>query len=187
MTVPAATPVTVARIAADLGGEVLGDPHTPILRISPLDAAAGDAISFLASARLRAKLDTSGAGCVIVNPALREAVAPRRSAILAPDPYLYYARLTQWWKRRQPRTAGAWGAPDRRDRSWRPRGPQRPRRCPHAVVGPDAELAAGVDLGPNVVIGAGATIGLPAPALPPPCSWATAATSVRAAWCMAEP
>jgi UDP-3-O-[3-hydroxymyristoyl] glucosamine N-acyltransferase len=35
---------------------------------------------------------------VIVSPAMREAAAARGAFIVADDPYLYFARVTQLWK-----------------------------------------------------------------------------------------
>ena len=48
----------------------------------------------------------SAAACVIVAPAFRDAAAARGAVIVSADPYLYFARLTQWWaERTQPRAA----------------------------------------------------------------------------------
>lgn len=132
--------VTVAEIAAALGGELLGDGRRVIERIGPLQGATEQTISFLAQPRLRAQLDLSAAGCVIVEPGLREAVAARPAVILTPQPYLYFARLTQWWAQRT-----------------RPR--QREGVMPQAVVYPGARLGDGVFVGPFAVIEAGAVVG----------------------------
>ena len=89
----------LADIAALLGGDLLGDPDTVVQRIATLDDAGADAISFLAHAKYQSQLAGSGAGCVIVGPAAREAAAARGAAIVCADPYLAFARLTQWWAR----------------------------------------------------------------------------------------
>ena len=89
--------VRTAELAAHLGGELVGDAGLVLRGIAPLDSAAGDDISFLASSRHAAQLAGTAAGCVVVAPQLREQAAQRPAAILSPDPYLYYARLSQWW------------------------------------------------------------------------------------------
>jgi UDP-3-O-[3-hydroxymyristoyl] glucosamine N-acyltransferase len=89
--------VTVAEIVDRLGGHCVGDAQLVIDRIAPLDRAGPSHITFLSHPRYRAQLEQSAAGCVIVAPALAEDAAARGTAIVAPDPYLYYARLSQWW------------------------------------------------------------------------------------------
>jgi UDP-3-O-[3-hydroxymyristoyl] glucosamine N-acyltransferase len=132
--------VNAGEIAAVLGGELVGDPLTPIARIAPLQDAPDDSISFLANPRYRAQLDRSAAACVIVAPALRDAVAGRRCAILCADPYLAYARLSQWWVAR-----------------WRPPVPARIH--PSALVASSAQVEWGASIGALAVIGERARIG----------------------------
>ncbi len=89
--------VTVAEIVARLSGQCVGDASVVIDRIATLDAAGPSQIAFLANPRYRAQLASTRAGCVIVAPDLTEEAAARGAAIVTPDPYLYYARLSQWW------------------------------------------------------------------------------------------
>ncbi len=89
--------VTVAEIVARLSGQCVGDASVVIDRIAALEAAGPSQIAFLANPRYRAQLATTRAGCVIVAPALAEEAAARGAAIVTADPYLYYARLSQWW------------------------------------------------------------------------------------------
>ncbi|HET9976584.1 MAG TPA: UDP-3-O-(3-hydroxymyristoyl)glucosamine N-acyltransferase [Burkholderiaceae bacterium] len=132
---------TVAEIAARLGGEVLGDAALAVNRIAPLDAADAASIAFVAHPKYRAQLATTGAGCVIVGPALRDEVLARgRSAIVTADPYLYYARLSQWWAERA-RGADARGV------------------HPSAVVEPSARIDPTASIGALSYVGAGASIG----------------------------
>ena len=92
--------VTLGEIAAQLGGELIGDPALPIAHLGPLDEAGPDTLTFLSNPRLRKQLATSQAACVIVAPAMRDEAVLRGAALVAADPYLYFARLTQWWVRR---------------------------------------------------------------------------------------
>ena len=138
-----ATDVSLREIVAQLGGELLGDTSAAaarIDRIGPLEGATPSTITFLSNPRLRPLLAASSAGCVIVGPALRDAVAQRGAAIVTPDPYLYYARLTQWWAARSRRAAVAGVHAT-------------------AVVDPSARIGAGASIGPFVVIEAGAEVG----------------------------
>ena len=132
--------VALREIAGQLGGELLGDGERRIARIATLEGATPDAIAFLANPKYRAQLATTQAGCVIVGPALRDEAVARGAAIVTADPYLYYARLTQWWARRM-RPAPAVGI------------------HPSAVVDPSARIAPDAVIGPLCVIGAGASIG----------------------------
>ncbi|TMH11664.1 MAG: UDP-3-O-(3-hydroxymyristoyl)glucosamine N-acyltransferase [Betaproteobacteria bacterium] len=127
-------------IAKDLGGELIGDPALRITRIGPLEGATPSTISHLSNPRYQSQLAGSHAGCVIVGPALRDAAAARGAAIVADDPYLYYARLTQWWaaRTRAPAPLGVHAS---------------------AVIDSSAVLGAGVTVGALAVIEAGARIG----------------------------
>jgi UDP-3-O-[3-hydroxymyristoyl] glucosamine N-acyltransferase len=131
---------TVAELARLLGGEAVGDPTRVVTRIATLATAGADAIAFLAHPRYRSQLDDSAAGCVIVAPVLRDSVAGRPAAILCDDPYLAYARLTQWWAGRV-RPAAAPGV------------------HPSAVVEPGARVAASASIGPLAYVGARAVVG----------------------------
>ncbi|MDP4300164.1 UDP-3-O-(3-hydroxymyristoyl)glucosamine N-acyltransferase [Leptothrix discophora] len=127
-------------IHAALGGELLGDPALVIHRIAAIGQADAHAITFIANPRYRAQIESTAAGCVIVAPALAEAAAQRGAAIVTPDPYHHYARLTQWWAARL--------------RSAVPTGVHA-----SAVIGAGVTLGDGVTVGPLAVIEAGAVIG----------------------------
>jgi UDP-3-O-[3-hydroxymyristoyl] glucosamine N-acyltransferase len=90
-------------LARLLDGELHGDPAQCVSRIGPLGSADGQTISFLSNPRYQAQLQTTQAGCVIVAPALRDAAAARGAALVCADPYLAFARLTQWWAAQQRR------------------------------------------------------------------------------------
>jgi len=123
-----------------LGGELQGDPAFSIESLAPLASADPTALSFLSNPKYRKELAVSRAGCVIVAPALREAAAERGAYIVAADPYLYYARLTQLWKKAHAR-------------------PEGPRIHPSAVIDPEAVIDPSARIGPLCVIERGARIG----------------------------
>lgn len=133
-------PATLREIAAQIGGELIGDPERAVDRIATLEGATPDAIAFLANPRYRAQLERTQAACVIVAPAMQEAAVARGAAIVVPDPYLAYARLSQWWAAR-----------------FRPAAPAGVH--PSAVVDPSAVIDPSASVGPLCVVGAHARIG----------------------------
>jgi UDP-3-O-[3-hydroxymyristoyl] glucosamine N-acyltransferase len=88
-------------IVDSLGGQLFGDSARAIESIASLEAAGPDAISFLDNPRYASQLATTLAACIIVSPAFQEKAIARGDCIVVPNPYLYYARLTQWWKMRK--------------------------------------------------------------------------------------
>lgn len=137
---PLATPVTVAEIVARLGGEARGDHHRRIDRIAPLGSAGAGSIAFLASRRHAEAARQSGAAALILSSELIDVAPAGASLVLSADPYLYYARLAQWFESLLP-TPSAAGV------------------HPSASVSPAARLGAGVTIGAYAVIEAGAEIG----------------------------
>lgn len=138
-------------IVEQLGGELHGDAQLQIEGLAPLESADDRSLSFLSSARYRSQLAVTRAACVIVAPALREEALARGAApgmsggaacIVTPDPYLYFARLTQLWQ----------GAR-------RAAVPARARIHPSAVVDEAAEIDSSAVIGPLCVVERGAKIG----------------------------
>jgi UDP-3-O-[3-hydroxymyristoyl] glucosamine N-acyltransferase len=131
---------TLGEIAGRLGGELIGDPAAGIDAVGPLESATASTISFLANPLYEKQLASSRAGCVIVAPAFKEAATARGAAIVTPDPYLYFARLTQWWAART-------------------RPLPLPGIHPSAQVDPAAEVGAHASIGAFAVVEAGASLG----------------------------
>jgi UDP-3-O-[3-hydroxymyristoyl] glucosamine N-acyltransferase len=125
---------------AALGGDLHGDPAQTVQAIAPLERAGEGDISFLAQARLLPQLARTGAGCVVVRPEHLAQATARGAAIVTADPYLYFARLTQWWAA-QLRARPAAGI------------------HPSAVVEPGAVVHRGASIGAQAYVGAGARIG----------------------------
>lgn len=131
---------TLADVIAALGGDLLGDATTEVDALQSLAEAGPRSLAFLANPRYQSQLTESRAACVIVAPALAEAAAARGAAIVTPDPYLYFARLTQWWAARVRPAALA-------------------RIHPSAVIDASARIGADVHIGPLAVIEADVEIG----------------------------
>jgi UDP-3-O-[3-hydroxymyristoyl] glucosamine N-acyltransferase len=130
----------LGHIVEQLGGELYGDPELEILALAPLESAGPAELSFLSHPQYQAQLASTRAGCVIVAPALRQAAQARGACIVTDNPYLYFARLTQLWRRAQPRPAA-------------------PRIHPSAVIDPQAWVDPTATIGPLCVVERGAHIG----------------------------
>ena len=133
--------VLLGQIIDALGGELVGGVREQeIARISPLETADAVSISFLSNPRYAMQMAASKAACVIVAPAMREAAAMRGACIVTANPYVYFARLTQFWREKK---QGA-----------KPLGIH-----PTAVVDTAACVSESAYIGPLCVVGAGARVG----------------------------
>lgn len=89
----------LASVVAALGGTLYGDASLVVTGLAPLETATPQHISFLSNPRYQQQLLASHAGCVIVGPAMQELAVNRGACIVTDQPYLYFAKLTQLWKR----------------------------------------------------------------------------------------
>lgn len=87
-----------------LGGVLYGDPNLCVSVLSPLETAQRDALSFLSHPKYQNQLSKSQAGCVIVAPSMKALALMRGPCIVTDAPYLYFAKVTQLWKRTQSRS-----------------------------------------------------------------------------------
>ncbi len=93
--------IPLVEVVSALGGELLGDQGLVLTGIASLESAGPGDISFLSNPKYQQQLQSSRAACVIVGPAMRDVAVARGPCIVAEQPYLYFARLTQLWKRKQ--------------------------------------------------------------------------------------
>ncbi|WP_232788372.1 UDP-3-O-(3-hydroxymyristoyl)glucosamine N-acyltransferase [Macromonas nakdongensis] len=153
---------TLREIHAALGGVLHGAGERALLRIASLAVAGADDLSFVSHARYTSQLASTGAGGLIVPPALVEATRARGlDCIEAADPYLYFAHLTQWWKARRDAADRADEAPIHATAQVHPSA-----RFGHgvvvgafAVIGPQVELGPGAHIGAHTVLERGAVVG----------------------------
>ncbi|MGI9134573.1 MAG: LpxD N-terminal domain-containing protein, partial [Rhodoferax sp.] len=96
----------LAAVVGALGGELHGDAALPVTGLASLEAAGPGDLSFLSHPKYQTQLHTSKALCVVVAADMREAALARGACIVAAQPYLYFARLTQFWKRHHQRPSG---------------------------------------------------------------------------------
>ncbi len=144
--------LSLAHILQVLPGELVGDPLALIEGIAPLDTATPADISFLANPKYAAQLAHSRAACVIVSPEMREVAQARGACIVTPQPYLYFARLTQLWRRHHAPARGAGVHPS----AVVDAGAQ---VDPSATVGPLCVVDRGARIGANTVLMARVTVG----------------------------
>ncbi len=131
---------TLAKIIDALGGALHGSPDLAIQRLAPLQSAGPADLSFLSNPKYASQLQTTQAACVIVAPALAEAALQRGACIVTDEPYLYFARLTQWWRKQH-----GLGYP--------------PGVHASAVVHAEAHIHPSAHIGPLCVVEHGARIG----------------------------
>jgi UDP-3-O-[3-hydroxymyristoyl] glucosamine N-acyltransferase len=169
--------VRVANLSALLGGDVIGASDLIVERIGSLQSADDTTVSFLSNPRYAAQLESTRAGCVIVSPGFRSRVSHLPSAIVCADPYLAYARLTQWWARQHAPVKAASGQHPSAVVDGSAQVHPTARVDALAVIGPGARVGAGAwvgshavmedqavlgahsRLGPRVVLGRGCTVG----------------------------
>ncbi len=136
--------ITLGNITQALGGQLHGDSLLAIHRISPLADALAGSISFLSHVKYAQQLAITQASCVILSPEAADRIqgwtAEGRAWIETDSPYLYFAKLTQWWKQRH-HVAVASGI------------------HPSAVVDASAQIDPTATIGALCFVGAGACIG----------------------------
>jgi UDP-3-O-[3-hydroxymyristoyl] glucosamine N-acyltransferase len=85
---------SLGEIVARFGGTLNGDASRTVAGLATLAQATAGQLSFLANPKYRSQLATTRAGAVILAP---EAAADCPVAtIVTPQPYLYFARVSQW-------------------------------------------------------------------------------------------
>ncbi|MDP2034754.1 MAG: UDP-3-O-(3-hydroxymyristoyl)glucosamine N-acyltransferase [Polaromonas sp.] len=130
----------VASLAGEFEARLVGDPDVLIQRLAPLESAGPAELSFLSHIKYQGQLGQSAAACVVVGPQAEPAATLRGACIVVGDPYLYFARITQLWKKHH-QLADAGGI------------------HPSAFVDPSAQLAGDVSVGAFACIGAHAVVG----------------------------
>jgi UDP-3-O-[3-hydroxymyristoyl] glucosamine N-acyltransferase len=132
--------LSLGSIVEVLGGELQGDANLVIEGLAPLETATPQTLSFLSHPKYQSQLAASQAGCVIVSPQMSALAASRGACIVTEQPYLYFARVTQLWKKSLPQAV-------------------RPQIHPSAVIDPGAFVHPLARIGALCVIERGARIG----------------------------
>jgi UDP-3-O-[3-hydroxymyristoyl] glucosamine N-acyltransferase len=125
-------------LAADLANCEPDQRSRLISDVAPLHAAGPDAVSFLDNRRYASLLEATKAGAVIVHPEFVARVPAASVAIVTPEPYLGWAKVTSLF---YPPAVPAGGV------------------HPGAIVDAEAVIGEGVEIGPGAVVGARAEVG----------------------------
>nr|WP_314436191.1 UDP-3-O-(3-hydroxymyristoyl)glucosamine N-acyltransferase [uncultured Brevundimonas sp.] len=87
-------PLTVAKLSAQIGGEVERGGERAITSVAPLSSADRGAIAFLGDRKFAAALAQTQAGCVIVPPEAVEAAPADASVIVSRTPQASWAKAS---------------------------------------------------------------------------------------------
>ena len=128
--------MTLAELAAELGGAVVGDGAVVIRGVAGIREALPGDVTFLANARYESHLAETRASAVICDRQPRECAIP---LLQVDNPYLAFQQAVRVFR------------PD----VFRPA----PGVHPSAVIAPDATLGEGVSIGPFCVVESGARLG----------------------------
>ncbi|MBC8997799.1 UDP-3-O-(3-hydroxymyristoyl)glucosamine N-acyltransferase [Pseudomonas sp. N40(2020)] len=128
--------IKLGQLAEFLGATLRGDPEKKITGLATLQEAGPAQLSFLANPQYRKYLPGSQAAALLLKEADAEGFAG--NALVVPDPYLAYARISHLFDPKPKATAGI---------------------HPSAVIAADAVVDPTASIGPFVVIEAGARIG----------------------------
>lgn len=127
---------TIEKIAAFLGGEIVGSRDLTISGLAKINEAKPGEITFLANPKYVKFAAETKASAIIVG---KEFEASDKTVIKVQDPYLAFMTLAKEWADKDPHVD--------------------PGIHPTAVIAPDVTLGANVRIGPYVVIGKNSRIG----------------------------
>jgi len=139
---------SVSQIAEFLQGEVIGDDQLQVVRLSPLDSAKNGCISFCARTKSRQDLSCCNASVVLVQENDKHLV--KHTAIVVADPYLAFAKISQWFDWRDAIHSGIAVNAVIAESAQISTGAQ---ICSSVVIGENVSIAAGCYIGANTVIG----------------------------------
>jgi UDP-3-O-[3-hydroxymyristoyl] glucosamine N-acyltransferase len=128
--------LTLADIAARLGGRIAGNPQTEIRQVGSLRNAVAGQVAFFANPKYKAELAATRASAVVVSKENEDLTTLPR--IVCDNPYAYFARVSQLFN---PATLQPSGVHE------------------SAVVAKSARLGARVSIGANCVVGEDVVIG----------------------------
>ncbi|MGC1379705.1 MAG: UDP-3-O-(3-hydroxymyristoyl)glucosamine N-acyltransferase [Candidatus Baltobacteraceae bacterium] len=128
---------TLEELAARVGGRIVGDGRVQIARVTTVEEATSDALTFATEARYLAAALASDAAAVLVDASVGDDPAAK-PLIVVENARLALAQLLQ---------------------ALRPPRPRGPFRHPSAVIEPDAQLADDVYVGAHAYVGNHSTIG----------------------------
>ncbi|MCE7033167.1 UDP-3-O-(3-hydroxymyristoyl)glucosamine N-acyltransferase [Lysobacter sp. GX 14042] len=144
----------VAALAEHFGLQVHGDPDVEVTGVGTLAHAGPGQLAFLANPKYRGQLGASRAAAVVMRPADAEGYAG--TALLAPDPYVAFAKVAALFESAPARGAGVHPAAH-----VDPAAAVDPGASigPFSSVGARSRIEAGAIVGPGCVIGEDCVVG----------------------------
>ncbi|NRA20555.1 MAG: UDP-3-O-(3-hydroxymyristoyl)glucosamine N-acyltransferase [Oceanospirillaceae bacterium] len=139
---------TVAQIAKFLHGQFKGDGAEQISQLAPLASGQLGAITFCAQPKFLNQLAESRASVVLVTEANCHLV--KNTAIIVEDPYLAFAKISQWFDWRLPVVAGVCQSANIAESASIAESSQ---ICSGVVIGEQVVIEKGCYIGANTVIG----------------------------------
>lgn len=133
-------PLTVAEIAALVGGRAVGDANDSVQAVAEVGAAGPQDVATFHNMKYAAEAAASKAGCLLVPPAAENAPCAAKAKVIVADPQAAFAVLL--------------GLIDAAKHARVPSGVS-----PRASVHPEAKLGIGVSVGDFTVIEKGAVVG----------------------------
>lgn len=99
--------ISLNQVVEALGGSLHGNAKQQITGLASLKQAGSSDISFVSNVKYEQELAECKAACVIVSPHLAAIAENRGAYIVVDQPYVYFARLTQFWKQQlSPKNTG---------------------------------------------------------------------------------
>lgn len=133
---------SVAQIAKFVDGRIEGAAELAINQLAPLDSAEFGAITFCAQAKFVSQISTSQASAILVTAENSHLV--KNTAIIVDNPYLAFAKVSQWFDWRSPIQAKI---------------SSRAVVAKSATIANTAQICAGVVIGESVIVEDGCYIG----------------------------
>jgi UDP-3-O-[3-hydroxymyristoyl] glucosamine N-acyltransferase len=148
------TTLTLGEIAARFGLELRGDAATPIRGVATLADAGPGQLGFLANPRYRTQLASTRADAIVLREGDADAFA--RASLIAPDPYVAFARIASLYERAPAAAPGVHAS------AVVGKGARIAASAsigPHCVIDAEAEIDDGALLGPHCIVGRGCSVG----------------------------
>jgi UDP-3-O-[3-hydroxymyristoyl] glucosamine N-acyltransferase len=142
------TVIRLGQLAEFLGATLRGDQDRNITGLATLQEAGPDQLSFLANPQYRRFLTETKAGAVLLKAADAEAYSG--DALVVPDPYLAYARISHLFDPKPKASVGVHPSAVVADDA---------RIDPSASIGAFAVIESGAVIGANVTVGAHCFVG----------------------------
>lgn len=139
-------PLTVAELAALVGGEALGDASAVVAGLAELSSAGPQDVAFLENPKYAEAAAVSKAACLLLPPAAKDAPCAAKSRVIVAEPRAAFAVLVK--------------QVDAAQRAKRSGGGVSPKASVHrgAKLGKDVTVGDFAVIGDGAVVGDGATI-----------------------------